>query len=418
MRTTEATGDDVLVTTQRPRSGNFYFLPKVLVAVSGRYIDDKQTFQINLTRVLAPDKNRRLFAEYIPSGFADDSITFVVNNKGLLDGAFTVHSQDRVGSILESLTASAINVWKISSYGSLGGQVTKAPGTPKTAAKPEPFKPFEEVFDPYTRAAQSGIVAGDFIIHVVSIAGVQATNNKAINLPLALETVPRVRHGLVFRAPEVVDIEITHAAVPVPAPTPSGRSSAPGASPGSTDETDLGNATAPSISSEQKTKDVFTWTIFAASAATSVKLVTGVKTADPRPGAETAFSFSRAAFVKKGTAVAFVDGELLGLEIKKPSEILAFVKTPERILGSVLTAIPEVIKISDERANRELAQGTQAQTKEAARLKAETALLGEQKANLQAQTEFLKAQKDLEAAKKVSSPTPTATATPAATPSE
>ncbi len=419
IRTTDATGENIRSVSAKPRGGNYYYLPRILVLVSGRYIDEKaENYQISVSRIVQPDKSRRMFAEYRSSVFGDDDITFVVNSKGLLDGTFAAETRDRTGSVVESLANTAINVWKIAAYGPLSGMRGQIPaggppGAPGEKEAPRKLQPFESVVDPYNEPL---LKVGDFTIEVLTIAGMAPVDFKASISSIVqrgYSRTPQRRGGLVFRAPDVVDLRIVHAASPMPpVPSQDKREAGPPAATGeSDDDQNLGNATAPTISDNQKTNSICTWTIYNATIATPISLGTAVKTADPRPEAETVFSFSRAAFVKKGTALAFVDGEILGLNIKKPSEVLGFVRTPERIVASVVAAIPSIIQINDSRAKRELNEQSQVAIKETERLNKEKELADAQKALLQSQIDLLKKQRELEAARNGS-------ASPSSTPGE
>jgi len=427
IRTTDATGSDVDVLGQHPHAGNFYFLPRVLIRVSGHYTDDKAgTYQVDISRILQPDGTARLFAEYRPSGSADDTVNFVVNNKGLLDGAFTTESADRTPAIIESLANTAINVWKIASYGPLQGVASKAPAAPGAAREAPKLKSFDRIFDPFK--TKSFTVAG-FVINVSEIAGVPPDESKRIltsRTDRVGTTLRHQRNGLVFRAPTIVNLSIAHF------PEKSGGNDRGGTGEGppgaaspqtsaadSGGEADLGTATAPTPSNDQKSNNVLSWTIYSADASTNVRAVVAAKVADPRPGAAVPFSFSRACFVKKGTALAFVDGELLGLDIRKPSELLAFVSIPETITTSVLNAIPSILSIKDQRASREQAASVQ-------QLQSQKSLVDAQNSLLQSQITLLNSQKQLKAAREAPSASPAQTgshppqsapsATPTATP--
>lgn len=409
IRTSDATEGNINRLGEKARIGNFYFLPRVLLRVSGHYIDDKKTaYQLSVSRLVQADPTPRLFAEYKASALADDTVSFVVNSKGLLDGAFTTESSDRTGAIVESLASTAINLWKIASYGALTGVPAKSFSS--AAEEPYPLEPFDEIFDPFSLKAIRGFQIAGFMIRVSAIAGTPAYDAKNV-VDVSVRTEHSgSRDGLIFRAPTIVELTIDHEAQfhqkPASSPSPT-TGKAVAVEGGGT--SDLGKPTAPTISNDQKSNDILSVTYPNADSSLEANLVVAAKAADPRPGAAVPFSFSRAAFVKKGTALAFVDGELLGIDILKPSELLAFVQVPENVTKSVLDAIPEIIRIRNESATRDRSLGHQNVDNEAARLTSQTALIDAQKANLQSQIELLAKQKELEAAR-------TSTATPTPTP--
>lgn len=402
VKTLNASSNDLHEVGSQPRSGNFYFLPKVLIRISGTYIDDKNTFEISLERILIPDRTARRFVEYQPNSWSEDEISFVVNSKGLIDGGFLSVAENKTGEVVETLADTAINVWKIGSYGSTEGLVGATPflataASPSEAGQSKKLISFDWTFDPYSTEAKTGRELGNFLVRADS----EIDNKLSYEPPIDVFETPVDRgpktKGLQFRAPDVVTISIGSISKSDVRDKKLSQAGAEGAGLASAEPANSNSLiTPPTISPEQKSGSVYKWRIF--NATTDVidfNANMAVKTVDLSTNSEVSFSFSRAAFVKKGIALAFADGELLGTHIQKPSEVKAFVDIPKNITEDVANAFPTLIKISDTRASRDISRQMQDQILETERLKAQAALLTQQHALLDAQLKVLNARRDL-----------------------
>jgi hypothetical protein len=424
IRTTDATGDIASKVGSRGIAGNVYFLPRARVRIQGNYPSkESNDFVIKVERLLEADGKRRLIAAHRSNPLADDTVRFTVNSRGLIDGMFTTMSEDKTGAIIESLAATAINLWKIGAHGATGSGLAVTPqGGPKRAL-PERLKPFDVTFDPYDPKYHGGFTAGNFTIVVSSIAG-EPPASAAV--PTTAAGFTKAKAGLVFRAPTIVELKIRRTGIPPavnstqqekkPASPPADGNSggdkneAQAAADKATEDagqaaaapatnTDLGTPADFSFTAAQLSNEVLSYTLYNADTSISLDLDLALKTPDPRPGAEVPFSFRRAALVKKTTALGFANGELMGIDIRKPSELMAFVKIPQKITTDILAAIPAVIQIKDGRAQRDLNQSLQPDLIAEQRLKAETALISAQTALINAQKANLEAQQALEKAK-------------------
>jgi hypothetical protein len=94
-------------------------------------------------------------------------------------------------------------------------------------------------------------------------------------------------------------------------------------------------------------------------------------------------SLRRAAMVKQKTDLTFSNGMLKKIVFSRPSQGLAVIKIPQKIISTAAEAIPEIIKIRNETATSDLKQ--------------DTALLQAQEQYLQAEIDLKKKEAELKA---------------------
>lgn len=114
-------------------SGIVYALPRGLVKITVS-LNDKQALTFNAEPIIVADTGRRYLSQFLPSGFAEDSIEVVVDGNGLLSTT-TVITEDKTPEIIKNL---AELVARVSTLGTLR----------QTGDTLKPFS-IESVIDPF-----------------------------------------------------------------------------------------------------------------------------------------------------------------------------------------------------------------------------------------------------------------------------
>ncbi len=306
-------------------TGVHYLLPRGIIDIEGNNDQDKG-FVVSLARHNEGDPGRRYLLVQHSSPFHEDTVTFTVNEKGLLNEAVNVSSASKTGAIINNLTDTAINVATI---------VAKANGLGPTTAATElsdsrvetiaPFKPFKVSFDPFkpaeVRKAIATVRDANFRLAVETTQGpdLSAAPEEAMvtgELDRSgvfyhpLTTVRIHLHGIDAKA--AIDL---HQNVPVP---------------------DL--------------------------------------------SAIAVYNLRRGVLITKSSNLTFADGELRAVTHSKPSEVLAASQIPLDVSTKLVNALPSV---GDLFFPRQLGAASKTNA-ETARLKAEQDLAAQQLATLQA----------------------------------
>lgn len=344
------------------RLGMHYYLPRGRIRLVGAYQKSEDgtnslSFQIKTTRILEPDRGQRYFLENQPHAFFDDDSTLAVDENGLLQTVNST-STDQTPAILDSAADIAINLFKI------GANFAETAPADKSV-KP---RPFVYIFDP---------------LDASECANVRRFLN-GMGITLKVRPTPTGRRVHVDPKDSVSTKSTTAAATdgvyyhPPVAITLDFRMRIPSVGP--------------------DTRDSVTYTI-------------------PDSDVTECYSLRRAALIKQDTQLTFASGMPKQIKFVHPSQALAAIQIPQRIIHKVAEVIPTIIKIQGESATRDV--------------KNQTAILDAQRAYLEAQINLQKKQAEIEALapartvvtretqkdpNKTTSNTPSATPTPADSP--
>jgi hypothetical protein len=285
--------------------------------------DDTATkfFQIKISRVLEPNHQRRYFLENRPHALFDDESTLSVDENGLLQTVNST-STDQTPAIIESATDIVINLMKI-------GAQSEAARLEEGSKKP---KPFVRIFDPLNSSECSQI---HYFLHEMGITfsvcpfprqvkRIYRDNKEPALRTLTTATSP---YGVFYHPPVAVTFKFTMSNV------------------------------APD------TDDSVTYTI-------------------PDYNVIECYSLRRAALVKQQTELSFASGMPKQIKFVRPSQALAAMQIPQKIVAKVAEAIPAIIKIKSEAATRDV--------------KDQTAVVQAQRDYLQAEIDLRKKEAELE----------------------
>lgn len=310
----------------RANVGNYYFLPKARVRIKAEKTADGG-FTVTVSQFNLPDRTQRYFLQHRTNILADDALVLTVDKNGLLQ-TMNLDSEDKTPAIIDSVTATVIDVFKVASQ---TAALEPAPGQGQPA---KTFTPFNYVFDPLNKIETDEIKEKmkdkyfqlEVYPYPAPRSGTTATDFKGTSE--ATSDVAAVHHresesAVFYRPPTAVEVII-------------------------------------------RCKDF------------DDRMVERIVARVPDQRIVAAISLSRAALIKKTTHLTFIDGDLSGVDFKKPSQALAAVNIPASIAHKAAEAIPEIIKVQDARAIHD-------ETQRKAEIEAQTGLLKSQLALIQAQ---------------------------------
>jgi hypothetical protein len=308
------------------RRGMHYYLPRGKVRIVGAYQKSEDgagtSFQIKTTRILEPDRGQRYFLENQLHAFFDDDSTLAVDENGLLQTVNST-STDQTPAIIENAADIAINLFKI------GANFAELASDKSKAVVP---RPFVYTFDPLNAVECGNATA--FLSGMGITLQVDPTPGPGSRVHrdskdsfFSRSTTAAATDGVYYHPPVAVSLEFRMNSVP------------------------------------PDTRDSVTYTI-------------------PDYHVTECYSLRRAALIKQDTQLTFASGVPKQVKFVHPSQALAVIQIPQKIIGKVAEAIPAIIKTQSEAATRDV--------------KNQTAVLQAQRDYLQAQIDVQKKQAEVE----------------------
>ncbi|TDU63063.1 hypothetical protein EI77_04584 [Prosthecobacter fusiformis] len=313
--------------------GLHYFLPKALLTIEGAP-DDKSPgdFKVIVSRKMVADDRKEFHLRWKNNPFYHDKISTPIEvNEQCLLTSVQFDAEDKTAAILEDLTKTTINVFKI-----LGG------GGPQLGDAPGPMESFSITFDPLdiaeTRSAQSALkalIGGDINIcppanRIQSCIGdgMSGHDGKFVAVDHAsAQREAQDRGGVLYHPPMAIELRFDF---------------------------------------RPKANIIHRETVLV-----------------PNPDRIASFHFGRSAFVKRSTSLTLSNGMPTKFSLDRPSPIQGFTGMLSSVTTIVGQAIPTLVNV---KVNKEISEINA----EKSLIAAKTALANAEKAKLDADSALSK----------------------------
>jgi hypothetical protein len=381
-----------LETTQSPNAdfdrkahvGQYYLLPKALVSLAGA-ADADGNYLVTTSMNLVPDHRYKYFLNWKPNAFSEDIISSLeIGSDGLLS-TVNYSAEDKTPVIIGDVITTGINLFKIA--GDLG--LTRA----EHGGAPVKRPPFKYTFDPFS-------------VNETTRVHDELLRNQRIALYISPEPAKIVHPphadpesgGVFYHPPTTIElllVDKSAAVRPQESPTPSsqagqradkkkpasasespataGASPAPSPATGGTQSPATAGASPVASPTTGGTKDSSNG---AGSPATRCRVVFTVPDIDRI----VCFRLGRSFMTKREANLTFSHGMPGKLVFKQPSAVQAVTGTLSSATSSVASAVPTLIKISDDRKIAALQEQTSLMTEQSKLLEARQKLIQDQQA--------------------------------------
>lgn len=338
-------------------SGVPYYLPRTMlpITVSGQFVtvpgapkdaqDDPayKEYQLRVvvgSTVQQPDPGAAMFLEYLPSPMHDDDLGFGVGTSMLLETG-TAQSRDRTGDVLSKLAELTAQIAKLAT----GGPFSIMTGSLKTAGTPT---------DKDRRKACTQTLSAFTVTEFVDLSGSIPADAGEIETKLTAD-MERAMFLPGFSASRVAPSTIVLSALDQP------QASAQNAFAVKQEPRKGGVAfrkmTPRSLSLSLDTKGVSVrddgGNTVACSLVASFEKQSGIGVVHADPSATFWVDVSRTPFVEKKIVMNVKDGVLSGLQVVKPSEVLAGISIPVEVLKTIASIPGEILSIKVKEAEGE-----------------------------------------------------------------